>query len=134
MCFLVDHGEVSPSLVISSNSSLKIRIFQQQIGFAKYASRSLFFLSFSSLNHRVIFKNTIITAPLNPSVWSIWAANQTNTGNAFFADFNSTGSGIQGAQRALFSTLLTAGQAAAFSISSAVGSDYATWVDTSYLS
>lgn len=83
---------------------------------------------------KVIFKNTIVTSPLNPSVWSIWAPNQPNTDNIFFADFNSTGSGIQGAQRALFSTLLSAGQAGAYSISSAVGSDYATWVDTSYLS
>ncbi|KIK03677.1 carbohydrate esterase family 8 protein [Laccaria amethystina LaAM-08-1] len=82
---------------------------------------------------KVIFKNTNITAPLNPAVWSIWALNQTNTDNAFFADYNSTGSGIQGAQRALFSTVLSAEQAANYSISSAVGSDYATWVDTSYL-
>ena len=53
MCFLVDHGEVSPSLVKSSNYSLKIRIFQQQIGYAKYANRSLFPFFFSLSSHQI---------------------------------------------------------------------------------
>jgi pectinesterase len=82
---------------------------------------------------KVIFKNTVINAPLNTTVWSIWEAGDPQTDDVFFADFNSTGPGIAGATRAPFSTELTAIQAAAYSISSAVGSDYATWVDTSYL-
>jgi pectinesterase len=82
---------------------------------------------------KVIFKNTVIDAVLNNTVWSIWEVGNPQTDNVFFADFNSTGPGIAGAMRAPFSTELTASQAAAYDISSAVGSDYATWVDTSYL-
>lgn len=82
---------------------------------------------------RVIYKNTVITAPLNKTVWSIWNVGDERTDNVFFADFNSTGPGIAGAQRAGFGSQLTTEQAAAFNISSAIGSDFATWVDTSYL-
>lgn len=82
---------------------------------------------------RVIFKNTVVNVALNPAVWSIWSTATPNTDNVFFADYNTTGSGIAGAVRASFATQLTASQAAAYTISSAVGSDYATWVDTSYL-
>ena len=35
--------------------------------------------------------------------------------------------------RANFSTVLTASQASSYSIFSAVGSDYASWVDSAYL-
>jgi len=66
-------------------------------------------------------------------VWSVWQAAQPNTDNVFFADFNTTGSGIQGAHRASFSTILTAQQAAHYSISSAVGGDFNAWVDSSYV-
>ncbi|KAF8158034.1 carbohydrate esterase family 8 protein [Crassisporium funariophilum] len=83
---------------------------------------------------KVIFLNTNVVAPLNKAVWSIWNVGTPQTDNVFYADFNSTGPGIAGATRAPFATLLTASQAAAFSISSAVGSDFATWVDTTYLS
>ncbi|KDR82514.1 hypothetical protein GALMADRAFT_134118 [Galerina marginata CBS 339.88] len=82
---------------------------------------------------KVIFKNTVVDASLNTTVWSIWNVGDERTDNVFFADFNTTGSGISGAKRAPFATQLTATQAAAYSISSAVGSDYASWVDTSYL-
>ncbi|KAF8189316.1 pectinesterase [Pholiota molesta] len=82
---------------------------------------------------RVIFKNTIVTAPLNKALWSIWNTGDERIDDVFLADFNTTGSGVVGASRASFSTLLTASQAASYSITSAVGSDYATWVDSTYL-
>ncbi|KAF8968908.1 carbohydrate esterase family 8 protein [Flammula alnicola] len=82
---------------------------------------------------KVIFKNTVVNVALNTTVWSIWNVGDERTDDVFFADFNTTGSGIAGAKRASFSTLLSASQASAFSISSAVGSDFATWVDTTYL-
>ncbi|KIK08014.1 carbohydrate esterase family 8 protein [Laccaria amethystina LaAM-08-1] len=82
---------------------------------------------------KVIFLNTVITAPLNSSLWSVWQPDQPNTSNIFFADFNTTGSGIKGAHRANFSTILTATQATHYSISSAVGDDFNEWVDTSYV-
>ncbi|KAF8660894.1 hypothetical protein AX16_001523 [Volvariella volvacea WC 439] len=82
---------------------------------------------------KVIFKNTVITAPLNKAIWSVWSTSNPQTSNVFFAEYNSTGSGVSGATRPSFATVLTTSQANAYSISSAVGSDYASWVDTSYL-
>ncbi|KAF9475417.1 pectin lyase-like protein [Pholiota conissans] len=82
---------------------------------------------------KVIFKNTIITAPLNKALWSIWNTGDERTDDVFFADFNTTGSGVTGVSRASFSTLLSSSQAASYSIASAVGSDFASWVDSAYL-
>lgn len=70
---------------------------------------------------------------MNPALWSIWSTATPNTGDVFYADYNTTGSGVASLARATFATALTASQASAYSISSAVGSDYATWVDTTYL-
>lgn len=57
-----------------------------------------------------------------------------NTDHILFAEYNSTGPGVSGASRPSFSTILTSSQASAYTISSTVGSDYASWVDTTYLS
>ncbi|KAK7044891.1 carbohydrate esterase family 8 protein [Favolaschia claudopus] len=82
---------------------------------------------------KVIFKNTVITAPMNKALWSIWNTGDPRTDNILFAEFNTTGSGANGAARPSFATVLSASQAASYSISSAVGSDYASWVDAAYL-
>ncbi|KAJ7735761.1 pectinesterase [Mycena metata] len=81
----------------------------------------------------VIFKNTVITAPMNKALWSVWSTSDPQTDNVLFADFNTSGSGASGAVRPSFATALTATQAATYSISSAVGSDFATWVDAAYV-
>ncbi|KAA1468340.1 carbohydrate esterase family 8 protein [Dentipellis sp. KUC8613] len=82
---------------------------------------------------RVIFKSTTVTLPLNPAIWSEWDGS-TDTANVFFAEFNTTGSGIPaGAKRPSFATLLTAQQAAAYDVAAAVGSDWAGWVDADYM-
>ncbi|KAJ7575601.1 pectinesterase [Mycena floridula] len=80
--------------------------------------------------YRFIFKNTQITAPINQALWSVWNTATPNTADILFADFNTTGVTIA---RASFATALTATQAALYSISSAVGSDYTTWVDAAYI-
>jgi pectinesterase len=82
---------------------------------------------------RVIFLNTVITAPLNKNIWSVWNKGDERTSNIFFAEYNSSGTGVSGATRPTFATVLSESQAASYSISSAVGSDYASWVDSSYL-
>ncbi|TDL20822.1 pectin lyase-like protein [Rickenella mellea] len=83
---------------------------------------------------KVVFKNTIINTPLNKTVWSIWSTSMPNTDDVLFGEFNSTGPGVSGVTRPSFSTLLTSDQASQYTISSAIGSNYTTWVDTSYLS
>ncbi|KAF5319653.1 hypothetical protein D9619_008596 [Psilocybe cf. subviscida] len=82
---------------------------------------------------KVIFKNTVVTAPLNQALWSIWNTGDERTNDVFYADYNTTGSGATNPKRPSFATVLTQNQANAYSISSAVGSDYATWVDTNFL-
>ncbi|KAF7366946.1 Pectinesterase [Mycena sanguinolenta] len=82
---------------------------------------------------KVIFKNTVINAPMNKALWSVWEPTDPNTDDVFFAEFNTTGSGASGAVRPSFATVLDATDAAMYSISSAVGSDFATWVDPAYL-
>ncbi|TFK34809.1 pectin lyase fold/virulence factor [Crucibulum laeve] len=82
---------------------------------------------------KVIFKNTVINAPLNKALWSIWNTGDERTSNVFFADYGTTGSGASGVSRPSFATLLTSSQANSYTIASAVGSDYASWVDSAYL-
>ncbi|KAJ7655432.1 pectinesterase [Mycena rosella] len=81
----------------------------------------------------VIFKNTVITAPMNKALWSVWSTDDPQTDNILFAEFNTTGTGSSGASRPSFATVLTATEASSFSISSAVGSDFASWVDAAYI-
>lgn len=66
-------------------------------------------------------------------MWSIWSTATPNTDHITFADYNSTGPGVTGVTRASFATQLTASEAAAYSISAVLGSNYATWVDTTFL-
>ncbi|GJE96176.1 pectinesterase [Phanerochaete sordida] len=82
---------------------------------------------------KVVFKDTVITAPLDKAIWSEWQATDPRTDNILFAEFNSTGSGVAGADRPSFATLLTSSQAAQFTIATTIGADWATWVDTTYL-
>ncbi|RDB14828.1 Pectinesterase [Hypsizygus marmoreus] len=82
---------------------------------------------------KVIFKNTVVTAPLNKALWSVWNVGDERTSNIFFGEYNSSGSGVSAASRPSFATILSTSQAASYSISSAVGNDYSSWVDAAYL-
>jgi pectinesterase len=93
----------------------------------------LFFATDIEALRRVIFKNTVITAPMNQALWSVWNVGDERTSNILFAEYNTSGSGASGASRPSFATVLSASQAASYTIASAVGSDYASWVDAAYL-
>ncbi|GLB38744.1 hypothetical protein LshimejAT787_0506090 [Lyophyllum shimeji] len=82
---------------------------------------------------KVIFKNTVVLAPFNETLWSIWNPGDERTGNVFFGEYRSSGPGVHGATRPSFATVLSESQAAMYNISSAVGSDYVSWVDAEYL-
>jgi pectinesterase len=116
-------------------SSIDIQSFTKTT-FAKYSSlhSCLYFETKNSV--RVVFKNTVITAPLNKAIWAVWDPGNERISNVFLAEYNSSGSevgGVGGTTRASFATVLGASRAAAYSISTAVGSDYASWVDSAYL-
>ena len=57
-----------------------------------------------------------------------------NTDHILFAEYNSQGSGVADASRPSFVTVLTESEASQYTIPTTLGSDYAEWVDTDYLS
>jgi len=82
---------------------------------------------------RVVFKSTTVTAPMNPALWSVWETSDPNTDHVTFDDYATTGSGIpSSADRPTFATLLTATEAGAYTMSSALGGD-TSWIDNDYL-
>jgi len=82
---------------------------------------------------RVVFKSTTVSAPMNPTLWSIWGASDPNTDHVTFDDYATTGPGIpSNVARASFATLLTASEASAFTMWSALGGN-TSWIDADYL-
>ncbi|KAF5364701.1 hypothetical protein D9758_005641 [Tetrapyrgos nigripes] len=79
---------------------------------------------------KVIFKNTAVQVAPKSALWSLWDGNATSVDHVFFADFATTG--VSNIARPSWATQLSSSQAAQYSISSAVGSDWTSWVDQSY--
>ncbi|CAK7231788.1 hypothetical protein SBRCBS47491_008048 [Sporothrix bragantina] len=77
---------------------------------------------------RVCFQETSLSSIINPAGWTQWSTSEPNTEDVTFEEYDNTGTGASGT-RASFSTKLTS----AVSISSILGSDYATWVDANYV-
>ncbi|KAK7040266.1 hypothetical protein VNI00_009732 [Paramarasmius palmivorus] len=82
---------------------------------------------------KVIFKSTELQVAPQPALWSLWNGDSSSVSNAFLADYQTSGTGASSLSRASFAKQLSDSEASSYSISSAVGSDYANWVDTSYL-
>ncbi|PPQ64160.1 hypothetical protein CVT24_008795 [Panaeolus cyanescens] len=83
---------------------------------------------------KVIFKNTQIIAPINQTIWSIWNPGDERTDNVFITDYNTTVVGTEAVlSRPSWVKTLNATEARAFNIASAVGNDWAAWVDREYL-
>ena len=71
---------------------------------------------------------------MNKAIWSQWSSSTPNTDHILFGEYNSQGDGAENVSRPSFVTVLSSSQAASYTISSTLGSDYTSWVDTSYLS
>jgi pectinesterase len=78
---------------------------------------------------RVVFQNTSMTNVINGAGWKNWNTGDDRTDKVDFGEFGNSGDGSKGS-RAGFSKKL----GSAVSISTVLGSDYASWVDTTYLS
>jgi pectinesterase len=78
---------------------------------------------------RVAVQDTNLPEIINGAGWDIWTQGDTRTGNVQFYEFGNTGPGASGT-RASFSRKLTS----AVSINNVLGSNYADWVDSAYLS
>jgi len=77
---------------------------------------------------RVAFQNTVLSDIINSAGWEIWETSEPNTGDVTFVEFGNTGAGASGT-RVSFSSKLSS----ALTIESILGTDYADWVDTTYL-
>lgn len=66
---------------------------------------------------------------INSAGWEKWSSSEPNTEDVLFGEYGNSGAGSQGT-RASFAKKLSA----PISISTILGSNYAEWVDTSYLS
>lgn len=78
---------------------------------------------------RVIFQRTELSDIINSAGWKVWSTTESNTEAVTFGEYENGGAGASG-DRASFATKLSS----AIAITTVLGSDYADWVDTTYLS
>ncbi|GAM33602.1 pectin esterase [Talaromyces pinophilus] len=78
---------------------------------------------------RVVFQYTTMSNVINSAGWEEWSSSSPNTADVLFGEYDNSGAGSQGT-RASFATKLSS----PIGITTILGSDYANWVDTSYLS
>ncbi|RMZ73473.1 carbohydrate esterase family 8 [Pyrenophora seminiperda CCB06] len=78
---------------------------------------------------RVVFQKTSMTNAINSLGWTTWQPSDPRTDSVTYQEFANTGDGSKGT-RASFSKKISA----AIPITTILGSDYASWVDQTYLS
>ncbi|KAJ5570049.1 uncharacterized protein N7459_009479 [Penicillium hispanicum] len=77
---------------------------------------------------RAVFQKTTLSDVINSAGWIEWSSSEPRTEDILFGEYDNSGDGAEGT-RASFATTLSA----AIAIGDILGSDYADWVDTSYL-
>jgi pectinesterase len=77
---------------------------------------------------RVCWQNTAMSNVINSAGWIQWSSSTPNTQDVTFQEYGNSGAGSQGT-RASFSQKISS----PIAISTILGSNYASWVDTSYL-
>lgn len=77
---------------------------------------------------RVCFQECSLSEVINSAGWKVWSTSTPNTDYVTFEEYDNTGTGASGT-RASFSTKLSS----ALAIGDILGSDYTSWVDTTYL-
>lgn len=70
-----------------------------------------------------------MTDVINSAGWEEWSSSDPRTSDVYLGEYDNSGDGASGT-RASFATDLTS----PVEISSILGSDYAEWVDTEYVS
>ncbi|KAL0263758.1 hypothetical protein SLS55_002740 [Diplodia seriata] len=74
-----------------------------------------------------VYMNSFIDKHISSAGWAVWQTNNPQTDNVLFGEFNNTGPGSWSSSRASFATNLTESQAAAYKLSSWIGST--SWLD-----
>ncbi|KAF8455198.1 pectin lyase fold/virulence factor, partial [Terfezia claveryi] len=77
---------------------------------------------------RVIFQNTYMSTIINSAGWDTWPSSSPMTNKIFYREYGNWGPGATG-NRVDFAGKLWS----AVAITSVLGNDYTSWVDTSYL-
>lgn len=77
---------------------------------------------------RVAFQRCSLSSIINSAGWEVWSTSDTNTQDVSFGEYDNTGTGAAGT-RASFASKLSS----ALTISTILGSDYASWVDSAYV-
>ncbi|KAA8564837.1 hypothetical protein EYC84_010608 [Monilinia fructicola] len=79
---------------------------------------------------RVAVQASTLSNVINPAGWSVWSAASTpNTGDVLFEEHGNSGAGASGTRASFAHSYSTP-----YTIGELLGSNYKTWVDTSYLS
>lgn len=74
-----------------------------------------------------VYMNSFIDKHISSAGWAVWQTSNPQTDNVLFGEFNNTGPGSWSSSRATFATNLTESQAAAYKLSSWIGST--SWLD-----
>lgn len=77
---------------------------------------------------RVVFQYTTMSNVINSAGWEQWSSSEPNTADILFGEYDNSGAGASGTRK------LETKLSAPISISTILGSNYASWVDTTYLS
>ncbi|KAF8501907.1 carbohydrate esterase family 8 protein [Gautieria morchelliformis] len=78
----------------------------------------------------VVFSNSYLGSHINAAGWKQWSTATPNTAHVLFGEYGNSGPGASGS-RASFATKLSSDTG--FGIANILGSNYGTWVDTSYM-
>ncbi|KAG4031972.1 hypothetical protein MFRU_008g03220 [Monilinia fructicola] len=78
---------------------------------------------------RVAVQASTLSNVINPAGWSVWSASTPNTGDVLFEEHGNSGAGASGTRASFAHSYSTP-----YTIGELLGSNYKTWVDTSYLS
>ncbi|KAK4702516.1 pectinesterase, partial [Phenoliferia sp. Uapishka_3] len=82
---------------------------------------------------RAVFMFSSLSSIINTKGWEQWTSTAPNTSGVTFAEYKNTGAGNWTTSRATFSKQLTSTTVAAYTLPKILGSNYADWVDASYL-
>ncbi|KAK4695646.1 pectinesterase, partial [Phenoliferia sp. Uapishka_3] len=82
---------------------------------------------------RAVFMFSSLSDIIASKGWEEWSSTEPNTSGVTFAEYSNSGVGSSTTSRATFATQLTSTTVASYTLSKILGTDYADWVDTSYL-
>ncbi|KAL8293543.1 hypothetical protein RQP46_000244 [Phenoliferia psychrophenolica] len=81
-----------------------------------------------------LFMFSSLSNIIAPAGWEEWSSSSPNTGNVMLAEYSNSGDGAATSSRVSWSKQLDSTSVQSYTISKLLGSDYADWIDSSYIS